>query len=181
MNKRLIILDRDGVINYDSDDYVKSADEWRPLPGSLEAIGRLTRGGYRIAVATNQAGIAKGLFDEQTLNAMHEKMMRLAAEHGGVIEAVFVCPHRAEDRCRCRKPEPGLFFRIASRFATDLRGVPAVGDSLRDIQAARAAGAWPLLVRTGKGRDTERAIHGTDVAVYDDLSAVVDHLLAGDT
>lgn len=179
MDDRLIILDRDGVINRDSPAYIKSADEWRPIPGSLEALGRLTRHGYRVAVATNQAGLAKGLFDAAALHAMHDKMRRLAAAHGGIIEAVFFCPHGAHDDCPCRKPRPGLFHQIAAHLGADLAGVPAVGDALRDIEAARAAGARPILVRTGKGRETEQAVTDQDVPVYDDLAAVVDHLLAG--
>jgi D-glycero-D-manno-heptose 1,7-bisphosphate phosphatase len=178
MTGRVIILDRDGVINYDDDEYIKSVDEWIPIPGSLEAIGRLTRGGYRVFVATNQSGLGRGLYDRQTLNAMHDKMRRLAADHGGVIETVYYCPHTPEEDCRCRKPKPGLLQDIAAALGTDLHGVPAVGDSLRDIQAAAAVGARPILVRTGKGRETETRLGGMVVPVYDDLAGAAAHLLA---
>lgn len=175
---RLIILDRDGVINEDSDAYIKSPAEWVPLPGSLEAIARLHHAGWRVVLASNQSGLARGLFDLDALLRIHEKMHRALAQFGGVIDAIFFCPHGPEDNCRCRKPKPGLFEDIAARLHVDLQGVPAVGDSRRDIEAARASGATPMLVRTGKGRavntqDTALA----DVAVYDDLAAAVDALL----
>ena len=176
---RLIILDRDGVINQDSDDFIKSPQEWQPIPGSLEAIARLSRADYRVVVATNQSGVARGLFDLETLMAIHDKMHRLVAEAGGHIEAVFYCPHGPDDGCDCRKPRPGMFCDISRRLMVDLDGVPAVGDSLRDLQAARAAGATPLLVRTGKGRRTlARPETVTGIDVFDDLAAVVDQLLA---
>ncbi len=176
----LIVLDRDGVINEDSDAFIKSPAEWRPVPGSLEAIARLNHGGYRVVVATNQSGVARGLFDLETLMEIHTKMHRLVAEAGGRIEAVFFCPHGPDDGCDCRKPRPGLFHDIASRLGVSLEGVPAVGDSLRDIEAARAAGCAPFLVRSGKGERTlaagGEALEG--VPVFDDLAAVADHLLA---
>jgi D-glycero-D-manno-heptose 1,7-bisphosphate phosphatase len=175
---KLIILDRDGVINYDSDDYIKSPEEWSPIPGSLEAIARLTRAGYRIAVATNQSGVARGLFDRNTLLRIHDKMQRAVAAAGGKIEAIFYCPHGPEDHCDCRKPKPGLLRDVATRLHVDLSGVPAIGDSLRDVQAARAVGARPILVRTGKGEKTAAQGEGLeDVAIYADLAAVVDALL----
>lgn len=174
----LIILDRDGVINYDSDDYIKSPEEWSPIPGSLEAIARLTRAGYRIAVATNQSGVARGLFDSNTLLRIHDKMCRSAAAAGGDIAAIFFCPHGPEEACTCRKPQPGLLRQIAAHFNVELGGVPAVGDSLRDVQAARAVGARPILVRTGNGEKTAARGEGLDgVAIYSDLAAVVDALL----
>lgn len=176
---RLIILDRDGVINEDSDAYIKSPAEWVPLPGSLEAIARLHHEGWRVVVASNQSGLARGLFDLDTLMRIHEKMQRAIAQLGGVIDAIFFCPHGPEDNCHCRKPKPGLFEEIAARLHVDLRGVPAVGDSRRDIEAARASGAAPILVRTGKGHalDTgDAALAG--VPVYDDLAAAVDALLS---
>lgn len=179
---RLIILDRDGVINEDSDEYIKSPDEWHPLPGSIEAIARLTRADYRVVVATNQSGVARGLFDIATLMRIHDKMHRHVNELGGVIEAVFFCPHGPEDNCDCRKPRPGLLQGIASRLMVDLTDVPAVGDSYRDLEAAQAVGARPILVRTGKGMRT-LAKHGNvlkDIGVFDDLAAVVDALLACD-
>lgn len=178
---RLIILDRDGVINEDSDDYIKTPEEWLPLPGSLEAIARLTRAKYRVVVATNQSGLGRGLFDASMLARIHEKMHRKVVEAGGRIEAIFFCPHAPEDQCECRKPRPGLFHDIASRLNVDLHGVPAVGDSLRDIQAARVVGARPLLVRTGKGDRAVAAAEGLEgVPVFDDLAAAVDALLAAD-
>lgn len=175
---KLIILDRDGVINHDSDQFIKSPDEWKPIPGSLEAIARLTREGWRVAVATNQSGIARGLFEMATLNAIHAKMHKAVAQVGGRIEAVFYCPHSAEMHCECRKPKAGMFNEIAARFGSDLKGVPSVGDSLRDLQAAATVGACPLLVKTGKGEHTLAAgglPAGTPV--FDDLSAAVEHLL----
>jgi len=174
---KLIILDRDGVINFGSAQFIKSPDEWKPIPGSLEAIARLTREGWRVVVATNQSGLARGLFEMATLNAIHAKMHKAAAQMGGRIEAVFFCPHSAEMECDCRKPKAGLFNEIAARYGSDLRGVPAVGDSLRDLQAAASVGARPLLVRTGKGEKTLKAGGlPDDTPVFDDLSAAVDYL-----
>lgn len=180
MNERIIILDRDGVINFDSDAYIKSADEWIPIPGSLEAIARLTRAGYRVLVVTNQAGIGRGLFEQPTLDAIHDKMKRMTAQNGGSIDEIFFCPHAPEDQCACRKPRPGLYHAIANQLGTDLHNIPSIGDSLRDVQAALAAGARPILVRTGNGRETETLVLGMDVPVYDDLAAAVDDLLATD-
>ncbi len=176
---RLVILDRDGVINEDSDAYIKSPAEWVPVPGSLEAIARLTAAGWRVVVATNQSGIARGLFDLETLGRIHARMHRAVAEAGGRIEAIFFCPHGPDEGCRCRKPAPGLLEEIAARYRTTLEGVPVIGDSARDLEAARAAGARPVLVRTGKGRRTEAAggpaLEG--VPVHDDLAAAVEALL----
>ena len=167
---RLIILDRDGVINHDSDLFIKSPDEWRPIPGSLEAIARLSHAGYRVVVCTNQSGIGRGLFDMATLNAIHNRMHRALALAGGRIDAVFFCPHAAESLCQCRKPRPGLFREIATRLHVDLAGVPAVGDALRDIEAALAVGAKPLLVKTGKGlRTLQGGSLPEGVPVYEDL------------
>lgn len=176
---KLIILDRDGVINQDSPEYVKSAQDWRPIRGSLEAIARLSHAGYRVVVATNQAGLARRLFDYDALAAMHGKFQRLLGELGGRVDGIFFCPHAPEDDCACRKPRPGLLLDIAQRYQVELDGVVMVGDSIRDVEAAQAAGATPVLVRTGNGRDTERD-HGSSLAgvtVYDDLSAAVDALL----
>jgi D-glycero-D-manno-heptose 1,7-bisphosphate phosphatase len=175
---KLIILDRDGVINFDSDQFIKSPDEWKPIPGSLEAIGRLTREGWRVVVATNQSGLARGLFEMATLNAIHSKMHKAVAQAGGRIEAVFYCPHAAEMNCDCRKPKAGLFNEIAARYGHDLRDVPAVGDSLRDLLAAASVGACPLLVRTGKGEKT--LVAGglpKNTPVFADLNEAVEHLL----
>jgi len=175
---KLIILDRDGVINFGSEQFIKSPDEWKPIPGSLEAIARLTREGWRVVVATNQSGLARGLFEMATLNAIHAKMHKAAAQAGGRIEAVFYCPHAAEMDCACRKPRSGLFAEIAARYGRDLGDVPAVGDSLRDLQAAASVGARPLLVKTGKGERT-LAAGGLpeNTPVFADLSEVVEYLL----
>jgi D-glycero-D-manno-heptose 1,7-bisphosphate phosphatase len=174
---KLIILDRDGTINEDSDQYIKSPAEWKPIRGSLEAIARLTQGGWRIAVATNQSGIARGLFDMATLNAIHAEMHRAVVQAGGRIDAIFFCPHAADSNCECRKPKPGLLREIASRFDLGLSDVPMVGDALRDLEAAVAAGAKPWLVLTGKGKKTREAgglPPGTQVAP--DLAAVAARL-----
>jgi D-glycero-D-manno-heptose 1,7-bisphosphate phosphatase len=171
-SKKLVILDRDGVINVDSDAFIKSPDEWVAIPGSLEAIARLNQAGYRVAVASNQSGIGRGLFDMAALNAMHVKMQRAAAAVGGRIDAVFFCPHTAEDHCECRKPKPGMLKMIAERFEIDPEATPVVGDSLRDLQAGAALGFPPHLVLTGKGRQTLAAgglPEGT--RVHDDLRA----------
>jgi D-glycero-D-manno-heptose 1,7-bisphosphate phosphatase len=151
---KLVILDRDGVINYESAQFIKNPDEWKPIPGSLEAIARLNQAGFRVTVATNQSGISRGLLDMTTLNAIHDKMHRALAQVGGRVDALFYCPHAGHSNCECRKPKPGLLEEIARRFATDLDGVPCVGDSLRDLQACVAMGAQPVLVRTGKGEST---------------------------
>lgn len=175
---KLIILDRDGVINQDSDEYVKSVDEFIPLPGSLEAIARLSQAGYRVAVATNQSGIARGLYDVATLNAMHDKLRRLLAAVGGEIEMITFCPHGPDDNCDCRKPAPGMYREIAKRMDISLESVPVIGDSLRDLQAAQTVGASPILVRTGKGVRTLAKGEGLDgISVYDDLAAAVTALL----
>jgi D-glycero-D-manno-heptose 1,7-bisphosphate phosphatase len=175
---KLIILDRDGVINHDSDDFIKSPDEWIPIPGSLEAIARLNQAGYRVVVATNQSGIARGLFDIVTLNAIHQKMHTAAQLAGADIDAVFFCPHAADDNCDCRKPKAGMLHEIGKRFEVNLKGVPNIGDSLRDLQAGFVAGCTPYLVLTGKGEKT-RAKGGLPpgTRIHDNLAAVVDHLL----
>jgi D-glycero-D-manno-heptose 1,7-bisphosphate phosphatase len=176
---RLIILDRDGVINQDSDDYIKSPDEYIPLPGSLEAIARLNQAGFLVAVATNQSGLGRGMYDRDTLDAIHAKLGECLAQVGGHIDAIFYCPHTPEDHCDCRKPAPGLLQQISEHFALPLTGVPFVGDALRDLQAARAVGASPILVRTGKGmRTLEKGEALEGVPVFDNLAAVVDSLLA---
>ncbi len=151
---QLVILDRDGVINHDSDHYIKTPEEWKPIPGSLEAIARLNHAGYRVVVATNQSGLARGLFDMATLNAIHQKMIDALAHHGGVLDALFFCPHANEAHCNCRKPSTGMFEEIQRRYNISLSQVPAIGDSLRDLTAAAKAGARPVLVLTGKGQKT---------------------------
>jgi D-glycero-D-manno-heptose 1,7-bisphosphate phosphatase len=168
---KLVILDRDGTINHDSDNYIKSTAEWRPIAGSLEAIARLTQAGYRVVVATNQSGIARGLFDTATLIAIHGMLARAAALAGGRIDAFFFCPHAADSACACRKPKPGMLLEIARRFNVSLSDVYMVGDALRDVEAAAAAGARPVLVLTGKGRktfDEGKLPPGTEV--YQDLA-----------
>lgn len=176
---KLVILDRDGVLNYDSDEYIKSPEEWRPLPGSLEAIARLNQAGYRVVIATNQSGISRGLLDMATLNAIHNKMFKLLAQAGGRVDALFFCPHTDEDACSCRKPAAGMFQEIARRFGIDLRGVPCIGDSLRDLKVASAVGAAPILVLTGKGRKT-RSAGGLpeNTRIFSDLAEVTKFLTA---
>jgi D-glycero-D-manno-heptose 1,7-bisphosphate phosphatase len=174
---KLIILDRDGVINYDSDQYIKSPAEWKPIPGSPEAIARLTQNGWRVVVATNQSGIGRGLFDMATLNAMHDKMHRIVNQAGGRIEAVFYCPDTDTSKSWCRKPNPGMFHAISKRYNLPLTDVPAVGDSLRDLQAADAVGAQPILVMTGKGKKTRAAGGFPDrTRITSDLSDVAEML-----
>jgi D-glycero-D-manno-heptose 1,7-bisphosphate phosphatase len=169
---KLVILDRDGVINTDSEQYIKSPEEWTPIAGSLDAIARFTQAGFRVVVATNQSGVGRGLFDMATLNAMHDKMHKAVNQLGGRIDAVFFCPHAQDAGCACRKPRPGMLLEIAARFNVALAGVPAIGDSLRDLQAASAAGARPILVLTGKGEQTLNAgglPEGTEI--HQDLAA----------
>jgi len=173
----LIILDRDGVINHDSDDFIKNPSEWEPIDGSLEAIARLNYAGYRVVVITNQSGIARGLLDVETLNRIHSKMRRMLAQVGGRIEAIMFCPHGPEDDCKCRKPHNGSFEDLAHRLRISLHNVPAIGDSLRDIQAAMESNARPILVKTGKGERTLTEGIPQGVEVYDDLAAVVTALL----
>ena len=176
---KLVILDRDGVINFDSDQYIKSPSEWRPIPGSIEAIARLNQNGYRIAVATNQSGIGRGLFDMATLNAMNDKMMELVFRQGGRIDALFFCPHTAAEDCNCRKPRTGMLEEIAARFHTELKGVPSVGDSLKDLQAAETVGAQPILVLTGKGtRTRDDGGMPKKTLVFENLAEASKHLVA---
>jgi D-glycero-D-manno-heptose 1,7-bisphosphate phosphatase len=175
---KLIILDRDGVINHDSDDYIKTVEEFIPLPGSLEAIARLNQAGYRVAVATNQSGISRGYYDLATLDAMHDKLRRLLANLGGKIDMIAYCPHGPDDNCDCRKPRPGMYLDIARRMEVSLDNIPVIGDSLRDLQAAQEVNARPILVRTGKGERTIARGEGLKgIAIYDDLAAAVDALL----
>ncbi len=176
---KLVILDRDGVVNYDSDEYIKSPDEWIPIEGSLRAIVRLNREGYRVVIVTNQSGVARGLFSREMLGRIHTKMLDAIRSKGGDIDAIFICPHGPGEGCRCRKPLPGLFEEIADRLKVNLSGVYAVGDSERDVMAARAVMAQPVLVRTGKGeRALKKSKHLADVPVFDDLAAFTDALLS---
>jgi D-glycero-D-manno-heptose 1,7-bisphosphate phosphatase len=176
----LIILDRDGTINEDRDDYVRSPEEWAPLPGALEAIARLNHAGWHTVLATNQSGLGRGLFDMAALNAMHMKMQTMLAKVGGRIDAVFFCPHTPDENCACRKPLPGLMEQIGQRYGVDLRTVPLVGDSLRDLQAGAAVGCKTHMVRTGKGAKLDEAeilrqVPGT--AFHDDLPAFAEFMI----
>ncbi|MGE5523300.1 MAG: D-glycero-beta-D-manno-heptose 1,7-bisphosphate 7-phosphatase [Rhodospirillaceae bacterium] len=175
---KLAILDRDGVVNHDSAAFIKSPDEWRPIPGSLEAITRLNQAGYHVVIATNQSGVGRGLFEMATLNAIHDKMHRALAEVGGRLDAIFFCPHAQEANCNCRKPRAGLLDEIARRMNVTLEGVPVIGDAKRDLEAAVAVGARPILVLTGKGQKTRREGDlppGTEV--YASLAEAVDRIL----
>jgi D-glycero-D-manno-heptose 1,7-bisphosphate phosphatase len=174
---KLVILDRDGTINHDSDDYIKSPAEWRPIEGSLEAIARLTQAGFRVVVATNQSGIARGLLDTATLVSIHDALQRAAVQAGGRIDAFFFCPHPPDAGCKCRKPEPGMLLEVARRFNVSPHNTYMVGDALRDVQAAAAAGVRPVLVLSGRGtktRDAGGLPPGT--AVFDDLGAFAEHV-----
>lgn len=174
---KLVILDRDGTINHDSDQYIKSPAEWRPIKGSIDAIARLSRAGYRVVVATNQSGIARGLFDTATLIAIHDTMQRTVAQAGGRIDAVVFCPHAADAACECRKPKPGMLLEVGRRFNVALEGVYMVGDAQRDLEAAAAAHARPVLVLTGKGKSTQAGgglPSGT--RVFPDLAAFAQHV-----
>jgi D-glycero-D-manno-heptose 1,7-bisphosphate phosphatase len=179
---KLVILDRDGTINEDSAEFVKSAEEWVPLPGALEAIARLNHAGWHVVVASNQSGLGRGLFDVSALNDIHAKMHKLLAAVGGRVDAVFYCPHAPDERCRCRKPEPGLFEQIGERYGIDLYGVPVAGDSARDVLAGVAAGCAPHLVLTGKGAVYRgRSLPDTfplGTLVHADLAAFADFLIA---
>lgn len=169
MSSRYVILDRDGTINIDSDDFIKSPEEWRPLPDSLDAIALLSRHGFKIVVISNQSGVARGLFDLATLEAIHAKMKRMVQEAGGEIEAIYYCPHGPDDACACRKPKAGLVWRFAEDYRADLGQIFAVGDSFRDLQAAESAGAKPILVKTGKGEQTLKKHPELNCPVFDNL------------
>jgi D-glycero-D-manno-heptose 1,7-bisphosphate phosphatase len=174
---RLVIVDRDGVVNEDSTQYIKSVAEWRPIPGSLEAIAALTRAGYRVAVVTNQSGVGRGLFDEATLRAIHAHMQEAVRAAGGELAGIYYCPHVPAAGCDCRKPKPGLFRQLEADLGISVAGVPYVGDKLSDVEAAEAAGATPLLVRTGKDAGLEAAATARGVPVFDDLLSAARSLL----
>lgn len=178
-SKRFVLLDRDGVINEDSDDFIKTPDEWRPIEGSLQAIALLNAHGYQVAVVTNQSGLARGLFDRVMLNLIHDKMLRLVASHGGAITAVYVCPHGPDSGCLCRKPKPGLLVQCAAEQGFSLPGTAMIGDSYRDLQAGEAAGAQPVLVLTGKGRQTLDEHPNLNIPVFDTLYDAAKHLVSG--
>ena len=174
---KLLILDRDGVINYDSDAYIKSVAEWIPLPGSIEAIAQLSKAGWTVAVATNQSGIARGYYSLATLDAMHARLRELVAEQGGEVGLIVYCPHGPDEGCACRKPKPGMLLAIAEHYQTALGGVWFVGDSQGDLQAALAVGAQPVLVKTGKGERTlEKGVPETTL-IFDDLAAIARELI----
>lgn len=176
---KLVILDRDGVINKDSDNFIKSPDEWIPIPGSLEAIALLNKHGFRVAVATNQSGIARGLYDVATLNAIHKKMHDALAKVGGEIDAVYYCPHAADDHCECRKPKSKMIEDIGHRFSVDLNNIPAVGDALRDLQAFANVGCQAMLVRTGKGEQTLAGGNlPANTLIFSDLAEAANHIIA---
>jgi D-glycero-D-manno-heptose 1,7-bisphosphate phosphatase len=176
---KLVILDRDGVINFDSAQFIKSPAEWKPIPGSLEGIARLNQAGYRVVVASNQSGVGRGLLDMSTLNAINDKMHKALSVVGGRIDAVFYCPHAQEADCACRKPRAGMFEEIARRFNVSLAGVPSVGDSMRDLQASHSMGARPYLVLTGKGERTAEAGNLPEgTVVVADLTEAVKRILA---
>ena len=178
--QKLIVLDRDGVINHDSEAFIKTPDEWTPIPGSLEAIARLNQAGFRVIVATNQSGIGRGLFDIGALNAIHNKMHRALAQVGGRIDAIFFCPHSADSQCECRKPRAGMLQEIGRRYGVELTGIPALGDSLRDLQAADAVGAQPMLMLTGKGEKTLRqGGFPANTVIFPDLAFAAAALVSG--
>jgi len=177
--QRFVLLDRDGVINQDSEDFVKSPDEWLPIAGSLEAIALLNAHSYQVAVITNQSGLARGFYDLAMLERIHAKMHRLAAEHGGTIAAVYFCPHGTDSTCACRKPKPGLLLQCAAEQHINLSKTVMVGDSYRDLQAAWAADALPVLVKTGNGRQTLNAHPNLTIPVFDTLYDAAKHLVSG--
>jgi D-glycero-D-manno-heptose 1,7-bisphosphate phosphatase len=181
MHTPIVILDRDGTINHDSDDYIKSPEEWVALPGAIDAIAKLNHAGWRVVIASNQSGLGRGLFDVATLNQMHDKMNKALAHAGGRVDAIFYCPHTPDDHCDCRKPLPGLFQQIGERFNVDLKEVHAVGDSLRDAQAAADSGCLPHLVLTGKGEQYAGLAlpdgFPSQTRVHTDLAAFADWLL----
>jgi D-glycero-D-manno-heptose 1,7-bisphosphate phosphatase len=174
----LVVLDRDGVINRESAEFIKSADEWLPLPGSLEAIAALSRAGFSVVVATNQSGVGRGLISPTALEEIHSRMVHAVEQAGGKLAGIFFCPHRPEENCSCRKPKPGLLQQIEARFGCSLKGRPVIGDSERDLQAAEAMAARAILVRTGNGIETERKIgSGSKVEIFDDLASAASALI----
>ncbi|AZE52214.1 D-glycero-beta-D-manno-heptose-1,7-bisphosphate 7-phosphatase [Pseudomonas synxantha] len=177
MMLKLLILDRDGVINYDSDAYIKSVDEWVPLPGSIEAIAQLSKAGWTVAIATNQSGIARGYYDIPTLEAMHARLRTLVAEQGGEVGLVVYCPHGPDEGCDCRKPKPGMLKIIAEHYKVPLAGIWFVGDSLGDLEAAKAVDSQPVLVKTGKGEKTQAKNLPVGTLIFDDLAAVAAELI----
>ncbi len=174
---KLLILDRDGVINEDSDAYIKSVQEWIPIPGSIEAIAQLSKAGWTVAIATNQSGIARGYYDLPTLDAMHARLRELVAEQGGEVGLIVYCPHGPDEGCACRKPKPGMLQTIANHYAVDLSGIWFVGDSKGDLEAAQAVDSQPVLVLTGKGKKTRSSSLPSGTLIFDDLAAVAAELI----
>ncbi|NMX89611.1 D-glycero-beta-D-manno-heptose 1,7-bisphosphate 7-phosphatase [Pseudomonas sp. WS 5086] len=174
---KLLILDRDGVINYDSDAYIKSVEEWIPLPGSIEAIVQLSKAGWTVAIATNQSGIARGYYNIATLDAMHARLRALVAEQGGEVGLVVYCPHGPDEGCDCRKPKPGMLKIISEHYKVPLAGIWFVGDSLGDLEAAKAVDSQPVLVKTGKGEKTQAKNLPVGTLIFDDLAAVAAELI----
>lgn len=190
----LVILDRDGVINHELSDFVKTADECVPIEGSIDAIARLHQAGFTVVIATNQSGLARGKFDLDDLEAMHEKLTTLVEAAGGEISAIFYCPHAPEDTCKCRKPKPGLLDAIEAEFNTSVEGVPFIGDTLRDLQAGVQKGCKPILVQTGNGPATLTVLQQASpvvddlplvtleqVQIFDNLAAAADYLITAGT
>lgn len=175
---RVVVVDRDGVINEESAAYIKSIAEWRPIPGSLEAIAALTQAGYRVAVVTNQSGVGRGLFTEATLAAIHDHMRAMVRAAGGELAGIYYCPHAPDAGCDCRKPKPGLFRALERELGVSVAGVPYIGDKPSDVDAAEAAGARPMLVRTGRGADAAKLGAARGVPVFDDLRAAARVILA---
>ncbi|WKB55130.1 D-glycero-beta-D-manno-heptose 1,7-bisphosphate 7-phosphatase [Eleftheria terrae] len=180
---KLVVLGRDGIINRFREEHVASPSEWEPLPGALEAVARLNHAGWQVVLATNQPGLGTGLLDMASLNAVHRHMNELLARHGARVDAIFICPHTAADRCDCRKPAPGLLLKIGERFGVNLDQVAVAGDTVRDLQAAHAAGCEPHLVRTGRSallsaEEAESlAAQVPGSRVHADLAAFAEHLV----
>jgi len=174
---KLLILDRDGVINHDSDAYIKSVEEWLPLPGSIEAIAQLSKAGWTVAVATNQSGIARGYYEIAVLEAMHARLRERVAEQGGEVGLIVYCPHGPDEGCDCRKPKPGMLKTIAAHYGVALTGVWFVGDSLGDLEAAKAVDCQPVLVKTGKGEKTLGKTLPAGTLIFDDLAAIAAELI----
>ncbi len=182
MNSPLVILDRDGVINHDSEDYIKHEDEFLPIAGSIEAISQLSRSGFQVCVATNQSGLGRGLFDEFTLSRMHELLRTLVEEQGGRIDGIFFCPHRPDENCDCRKPRPGLLNQLEEQFGCSVAGAWFIGDTEKDIDVALAKGCKPILVLTGKGTLTQETMAPDklqNVPVFDDLFSAAMFVIGG--
>lgn len=184
MQKQLVILDRDGVINRDSDEFIKSPDEWIPIKGSLEAIARLSQAGYEVVVITNQSGIGRGLLSADTLSQIHGRMIEHVSQLGGQIQTILFCPHKPDEDCKCRKPLPGMYTELGTHLGSSFTGVYSVGDSVRDLQAAKAAGATPVLVKTGNGKKSSKVIKEQvdldldKTLIFDNLSGFADALLS---